>query len=153
MFAKARPRARADEAGFRADTHVIDAPVARLATPHHPAVLADVRAAFRSTKHNDLALAALYLARKLRPPERRPEPQPTLHLTVSDLTSFGRVLPPSVRDVRVLASPTSYDHAGVMIERAGDDLRLSFVSHRGAADGGELLGTMLALMLDEGDTT
>jgi hypothetical protein len=144
MFARARPRRAQGDASFRADTCVVSAPRARLALPHHPETLEELRRAARDTHHNDLALAALYASRKVLGRPREPSEQRALHLTLSDLTAFGRGLSAAgsslgLTGMRVLASPTSFDHAGMVISRLGGDLRLSVVSHRGALDGEALL--------------
>jgi hypothetical protein len=150
MFARARPRESGSDAGFRAETRSVSIAAAQLATPHHPATLRELRRAGADPGHDDLALAALYLVRKLRRSSPEPCEQRGLLFTLSDLTSFGRALRPAadaalpIRDVRVLASPTSFDHAGMLVSRLGDDVRLALVAHRGAVDAGILLDATLA---------
>jgi hypothetical protein len=173
MFARARPRTkrrddlRHSDASFRADTCVVSAPSSRLATAHHPATLAGLRRAARDKRHNDLALAALYATRKVRGKDTSPALQSALHFTLSDLTAFGRAShgpkPSSKGDkgrprdaapasglpttgIRVLASPTSFDHAGVMVSRSGDDVSLCLIAHRGALDAGALLDATVACL-------
>lgn len=148
MFARARPRSRQGDVSFGADTCVVSMPAARLAVPHHPATLAELRRAARDPRHNDLALAALYATRKVQGRAREPKAQTALGFTLSDLTAFGRTTKrPSgalrATDVRVLASPTSFDHAGMLVSRFGDDLRLALVAHRGAVDADALLSSTL----------
>ncbi len=144
MFARARLRAGDADAGFRADTCVVSCPTAQLASAHHPDTLADLRRATRQTGHNDVALLALYAARKLgrrsdagAPPER----QRSLLFTLSDLTGLGRGA--GGAGLRVLASPTSYDHAGLLVSRDGGALRLTVVAHEGALDAASLLSLTL----------
>lgn len=149
MFARARPRSGQSDVSFGADTCVVSMPAARLAVPHHPATLAELRRAARDTRHNDLALAALYATRKVQGRAREPKLQTEVGFTLSDLTAFGRTSARSdgafpVTDVRVLASPTSFDHAGILVSRFGDDLRLALVAHRGAVDAEALLSSTLA---------
>jgi len=153
MFARARPRSRPRDASFSADTCVVSFPAARLATPHDRATLAELRRCVRDDRHNDLALGALYLTRKVRGPSRTPSSQRAIHFTLSDVTAFGRTAGRergglAVTDVRVLASPTSFDHAGMLVSRCGDDLRLSVVGHRGAVDANALLSTTLEHLED-----
>ena len=148
MFARARPRSRQTDASFGADTCVVSIPAARLASPHDPATLGELRRAARDTRHNDSALAALYATRKVHGKSRVPSEQRALHFTLSDVTAFGRTTKRpetalAVTDVRVLASPTSFDHAGMLVSRFGDDLRLSLVAHRGAVDADALLSATL----------
>ena len=154
MFARARARTSAD-ASFRADTRAVSMPAALLRTAHHPLTLRELRRAATDPGHDDLALAALYLARKLRRPSTIAGAIAREHeglvFTLSDLTSFGRTVPRgsasavlAIRDMRVLASPTSFDHAGMLVSRVGDDVRLSLVAHRGAVDADVLLDATLA---------
>jgi hypothetical protein len=153
MFARARPRraSRASsDAAFRADTCIVSAPRKQLARPHHPETLAELRRRANEQRHNDVALAALYARRKLlgRPPS--PAEETAISFTLSDLTTFGRGLARTsangalaMNDIRVLASPTSFDHAGMLLTRFGDDLRFAIVSHRGALDADALLDLAL----------
>lgn len=157
MFARARRELRTSQASFRADTGVVAVPSALLATPHHRATLAELRRATRDRRHNDVALAALYAARKLRRPSRAPSEQTAICFTLSDLTAFGQsrrdVDPtsgsPAIAAVRVLASPTSFDHAGMLVSRFRGDVRLSLVAHRGAVDADALLGATLACLSED----
>jgi hypothetical protein len=157
MFARARPRSRHSDASFSADTGVVSIPAARLGVPHDPATLRELRCATRDSRHNDLALAALYAARKLSGKSRAPREQRAVHITLSDLTAFGRTYGRDaarsasgqtesgfvVTDMRVLASPTSFDHAGMLVSRFADELRLSLIAHRGAVDADALLAATL----------
>lgn len=148
MFARARPRSRHREASFSADTGVVSIPAARLGVLHDPATLRELRHAARDSRHNDLALAALYVTRKLYGKSRAPSEQRAVHLTLSDVTAFGRASSRTesglaVTDMRVLASPTSFDHAGMLVSRFADDLRLALVAHRGAVDAEALLAATL----------
>lgn len=144
MLARARPRSKQRDASYTSDTCVVTVPSAKLARLHHPDTLATLRAIARDRRHNDLALALLYASRKLKRRDTAPSLQQGLHFTLSDLTAFGRmVAKPSgqvaIRDLRVLASPTSFDHAGMLVSRLGDDVRLALISHRGALDSNALL--------------
>ncbi len=148
MVARARPRARQGGVSFSADTRVVSIPAAQLDVPHRALTLRALRDAGRDNRHNDLALAALYAIRKWKGRERMPSEQRAIHFTLSDVTAFGRRVNPSegsfgVRDMRVLASPTSFDHAGMLVSRFGDDVRLSLVSHRGAVDANTILATTI----------
>lgn len=157
MFARAPRGLRPPQASFRADTGIVAVPSALLATPHHRATLAELRRATRDRRHNDLALAALYAARKLKRPSRAPAEQTAICFTLSDLTAFGRSprdfdptsRSPAIDAVRVLASPTSFDHAGMLVSRLRDDVRLSLVAHRGAVDADALLGATLACLSED----
>lgn len=151
MFARARKHT--GDASFRADTRAVTIPAGLLATPHHPHTLRELRQAANDPGHDDLALAALYAARKLRRSSPEPREQDGLVFTLSDLTSFGRTVRTAdahaalgLRELRVLASPTSFDHAGMLVSRAGDDVRLSLVAHRGALDAEALLDATVALL-------
>ena len=147
MSARARSRAP-ESASFRADTCVVSLRSADLARAHAPATLRELRSVFHEPGHNDAALAALYLSRKVVGSVEKAQPQRFVHFTLSDLTGFGRkrslsLGPLQVNDLRVLASPTSYDHAGMLVTRAGDRLRLVVVSHEGALDQKEILSRTL----------
>jgi hypothetical protein len=148
MFARARRRRTTVDAAFRADTCVVSVPAERLERPHHPETLAELRRRANDQHHNDVALAALYARRKLfgRPPS--PAEETALSFTLSDLTTFGRGLTRgkgalAMTGIRVLASPTSFDHAGMLLTRFGDDLRFAIVAHRGALDADALLDLAL----------
>ncbi|NOU31448.1 MAG: hypothetical protein HOO96_26415, partial [Polyangiaceae bacterium] len=125
MFVRARPGLGAASASFRADTCVVSVPRRQIVRAHHPDTLAELQRAARATGHNDVALAALYLDRKIRGRDTRPSRQASLHVTLSDVTSFGRTLRPGgilgLRDLRVRSSPTSFDHAGMMVSRFADE--------------------------------
>lgn len=148
MIARARSRGGAS-ASFRAETSVVGVRTCDLERAHEPSTIAQIRGAARDGGHDDVALAALYLGRKLRRAvygdERgRVRPVSDVTFTLSDLTGFGKVSEAplralGVRDVRVLASPTAFDHAGMIATRAGDDLRLVVVAHEGAFDPDALL--------------
>ncbi len=151
MFARARPRALASGASFRAETRAVSVASSQLVTPHHPSTLGELRRAANDPRHDDLALAALYVARKLRRSSTQPREHRGLVFTLSDLTSFGRRMahrspdaPLPFRNVRVLASPTAFDHAGMLVSRRDDDVRLSLVTHRGAIDADALLDATVA---------
>jgi hypothetical protein len=156
MFARARSRGSSTvaQAAFRADTGTVSVPATRLVTPHHRETLAELRRASSDRRHNDLALAALYAARKMRRPSHLPAEQDAISFTLSDLTALGKPMRATsalpISGVRVLASPTSFDHAGLLVSRFGDDVRLSLVAHRGAVDADALLGATLACLLEEG---
>lgn len=144
MLARARLRAAGTDAGFRSDTCVVSCPTEQLARVHHPDTLAELRRATRQTGHNDVALLALYAARKLAPERAEgsaPERQRSLLFTLSDLTALGRGKESA--GLRVLASPTSYDHAGLLVSRDGEALRLVVIAHEGALDAAELLSLTL----------
>lgn len=147
MFVRARPRLGAASASFRADTCVVSAPRRQLLRTHHPDTLAELSLAARATGHNDVALAALYLHRKVRGRDTRASHQRSLHVTLSDVTSFGRTLRPGgvlgLRDLRIRSSPTSFDHAGMMVSRFADELRFVVIAHRGALDLEALLSATL----------
>lgn len=148
MFARAGLRGARSDAGFRSDTCVVAFPTSQLRSTHDRRTLAELRRATREPGHNDVALLALYAARKLsRRREASPEPQRFLHFTLSDLTGFGAR--GAMPGLRVLASPTSYDHAGMLITRAGDALRVSVVAHEGALDAAELLSLTLQHLGEE----
>jgi hypothetical protein len=154
MFARARPRLAHRDAAFRADTCVVSMPRSLLSSPHHPATLAELRRRANEATHNDLALGSLYASRKLLGRSRAPREQHGLHFTLSDLSSFGRGLARAraglpITGVRVLASPTSFDHAGMIVSRFGEDLRLSVIAHRGALDADALLSATVR-HLEEG---
>jgi hypothetical protein len=144
MFARARPRSRSADAGFRADTAVIAVPRDRLERPHHPETLAELRRRANERRHNDVALAALYAKRKILGRPAAPAEETSISFTLSDLTAFGRgraALP--MTGIRVLASPTSFDHGGMLVSRFGDDVRFSIVTHRDAVDARALLDSTL----------
>jgi hypothetical protein len=149
MFARAEPRRAGKKASFRADTCVVSLPAEQLDQLHHPSTLGQLRAAARDPHHNDLALALLYATRRLSRSPSMPGEQNALHFTLSDVTSFGRGLGRegsglTIRDLRVLASPTSFDHAGMLVSRFGGDVRLSLVAHRGALEFEALFSQLLA---------
>ena len=144
MFARARPRLRPADAAFRADTAVVSAPCAHLSRPHHPETLAELRRRANDRRHNDVALAALYAKRKILGRPSPPAEETSLSFTLSDLTSFGRGRPGfAMTGIRILASPTSFDHAGMLVSRFGDDLRFVIVAHRDALDARALLDATL----------
>jgi hypothetical protein len=148
MFARALPRAGASEASFRAETCVVSVPSGRLATLHHPRTLRELRSAATDPRHNDVALAALYATRRIFGRAAAPAPQRAIHFTLSDVTAFARGAGGllgglAIRDMRVLASPTSFDHAGMIVSRFGTDVRLALIAHRGALDAGALLDATL----------
>jgi hypothetical protein len=148
MLARARPRLASDEASYRAETSVVNATRAQLSIPHSSEVLATVRQAARDHHHNDVALALLYGMRKLERRDDRPRRQDSMLFTLSDLTAFSGRLdaalgPLRVRALRVLASPTSFDHAGMLISRHASDLRLAVIAHAGAVDHAELVSRTL----------
>lgn len=152
MIARARSRGGAS-ASFRAETSVVSVRTSELERAHEPSTLAQVRGAGRDGGHDDVALAALYLGGKLRRALRGddrglPRPVSDVTFTLSDLTGFGKVSEAplralGVRDVRVLASPTAFDHAGMIATRSGDDLRLVVIAHDGAFDQDALLTATL----------
>ena len=149
MFARAQPRRAEHAASFRADTCLVSLPADLLEQLHHPSTLRQLRAAARDPHHNDVALGLLYVTRRLARPQSVPSEQNGLHFTLSDVTSFGRGLGRegfglTIRDLRVLASPTSFDHAGMLVSRFGGDVRLSLVAHRGAVESEALFGQLLA---------
>lgn len=150
MFVRARPRLGAASASFQADTCVVSVPRRQIVRAHHPDTLAELQRAARATGHNDVALAALYLDRKIRGRDTRPSRQTSLHVTLSDVTSFGRTLRPGgvlgLRDLRIRSSPTSFDHAGMMVSRFADELRFVVIAHRRALDLDALLTATLALL-------
>lgn len=152
MLARARPRSKHRDVSYTSDTCVVTVPSANLGTLHHPETLAELRAIARDRRHNDLALSLLYASRKLGKRETQPTLQRGVAFTLSDLTAFGRLAgraggAMAIRDLRVLASPTSFDHAGMLLSRFGDDVRLSLISHRGALDGRALLDATVELLL------
>jgi len=150
MIAKARPRASTSEAAFRAETCVVDMDRGRPA--HDPSTLSTLRERMRDPRHNDVALAMLYAMRKLRPPTKGAvQNVRNIYFTLSDITAFRSSLHD---DVRVLASPTSFDHAGMIVSRAGPHhVRFAVVAHRGALDGHGLLTSLFRNLEITSDST
>jgi hypothetical protein len=161
MFAQSRRFRREDRElpeGFRADTHVLRLPRSWLSSPERSECAeAYVRRELRPQrgKHNDLALGALVIGRRLRrvvPTSAREAPAarvPAVHFTLSDLTAGATRIPAlslggmQVASMRYLVSPVAAAHAGLLVQRYADQVRLSVIYHAGAIDADALLDHLL----------
>ncbi len=127
-------RARASRDGrYAVDQVPLTVPAASLRDS--PALERLVATRLRSPPvHADVQLALLYAKRLVFPPQRTGHfHAKNVHFTYSDLSHWdlARLGGPGIAGIDVVVSPSHPEHAGMLITRMGDRLKMTLVAHRG----------------------